>query len=330
MQQLWQALSKGLSQILAASLLAGCATYQPSVQVSPDFIPRDTKPTLPEVAQALERGTVELVGAADGSQIPVRVFGTAGSKRPVLMTHGLESHSGWFVQSAAFIAGLGHPVYLVDRRGSGLSRQRRGHCDDFQEWSRDLENVARHALNRHHTDKLHIIGHCFGAIPATVFAIEHSNDVASLVLPTPGFVTATDLTLSQKCRVLGDRLGGKASYLPVPLAPEQFTNAEDYRQFIRDDELKLHEVTTAFYWNVNRARKFVRAHREEVRCPIWMGLAGQDEIIRREPTRELFREFGSDQKRLVIFPEAKHILEFGPARDAFFRELEKWLNGCGE
>jgi alpha-beta hydrolase superfamily lysophospholipase len=255
----------------------------------------------------------------------VRVFGTNGTRRPVIMTHGLESHSGWFVQSAAFMARLGHPVYLVDRRGSGLSRERRGHAGDFREWSRDLNTVARVALARHHTNRLHVIGHCFGAIPATVFAIERSNLVASLILPTPGFVTSTDLSVAQKLHVLGDRLGRKSHYLPVPLKTEQFTDSPEFQEFIRNDKLKLHEVTSAFYWQVNDARKFVRANLEMVRSPIWMGLAGRDEIIELEPTRALFRDVASDQKRLTMFPEAKHILEFSPARETFFRELELWL-----
>ena len=129
---------------MAASVMGGCATYQPSAQVSASFTPRDTVPALPEMARAHERGPVEFVAAADGAQIPVRVFGAGGAKRPVLMTHGLESHSGWFVQSGAFLAGLGHPVYLVDRRGSGLSRQRRGHVDDFREWSAERYSSPAH------------------------------------------------------------------------------------------------------------------------------------------------------------------------------------------
>jgi alpha-beta hydrolase superfamily lysophospholipase len=226
------------------------------------------------------------------------------------------------------MAGLGHPVYLVDRRGSGLSREERGHCADFREWSRELAAVAHYVIEEHRTNKLHVVGHCFGALPAAVFAIENPHQVASLILPTPGFVTATDLKLTQKLQVLSDHLTGGHTYLPVSLTPEQFTNAEEYREFIRQDELKLHEATTAFYWNVNCARKFVHARRADLRFPVCMGLAGQDEIVRADKTRELFRSFGSDQKRLVVFPDAKHILEFSPARDAFFHELEKWL-ACG-
>src|SRR3954464_6461838 len=123
MQRLWQALNRIWLALLVAGA-AGCANYQPSAQVSPDFKPRDQAPALPEMARAHALGHVEFVAARDGKRIPVRTFGTNGSRRPVLMTHGLESHSGWFVQSAAFMAGLGHPVYLVDRRGSGLSRER--------------------------------------------------------------------------------------------------------------------------------------------------------------------------------------------------------------
>jgi len=311
--------------IFVTCVFSGCATYQPSAQVSPDFKPRDAVPALPEMAVAHRQGTIEFINSR-GAKIPVRVFGTNGTQRPVIMTHGLESHSGWFVQSAAFMAGLGHPVYLVDRRGSGLSRERRGHSDNFHQWSRDFESVARFALNRHRTNKVHVIGHCFGAIPATVFAIESSNLVASLILPTPGFVTSTDLGFSEKLHVVSDHLCRASHYLPVPLKTEQFTDSAEFQEFIRNDKLKLHEVTSAFYWNVNQARKFVRANLDAVQCPVWMGLAGRDEIVELDPTRALFRDFGSDQKRIAVFPEAKHILEFSPGRDAFFRELESWFS----
>jgi acylglycerol lipase len=329
MQPSWRAACRIGLLNLALGFMGGCASYQPSAQVSRDFIPRDVAPALPEMAAARRQGAVEFVRAG-GARIPVRIFGTNGTKRPVIMTHGLESHSGWFVQSAAFMAGLGHPVYLVDRRGSGLSRERRGHSDHFLHWSRDLKRIANVALDRHHTNKLHVVGHCLGAIPATVFTIEHSNLVASLILPTPGFATTTDLTLSQKLRVLENHLGGKSHYLPVPLKTEQFTDQPEYREFIGADELKLREVTTAFYWNVKQARQFVRAHRDQVRCPIWLGLAGGDEIVEAGPTREIFEKFKSDHKRLVVFPKAKHILEFSPEREAFFRELEDWLSGGRE
>ena len=324
MQRSWHEVRSIASLIVAACVLSGCASYQPSAQVSPDFKPRDAMPAVPEMAAAHRQGRIEFI-IVPKAKIPVRVFGENGTRRPVIMTHGLESHSGWFVQSAAFMAGLGHPVYLVDRRGSGLSKERRGHSKNFREWSRDLESVARITLKRHHTNQLHVIGHCFGAIPATVFTIENSDMVASLILPTPGFSTTTDLSIAQKLHVLGDRLGRRSHYLPVPLETEHFTDSAEYQQFIRNDKLKLHEVTSAFYWNVNAARKFVRANVEALRCPTWVGLAGRDEIVEPEPTRALFRDFGSVQKRLTSFSEAKHILEFSPAREEFFRELENWL-----
>ena len=325
MQRLWQRVSSISSLIFAVCVFSGCATYQPSAQVSPDFKPRDAVPTLPDMAAAHRQGTIEFINAR-GTRIPIRAFGTNGTRRPVIMTHGLESHSGWFVQSAAFMAALGNPVYLVDRRGSGLSRERRGHSDNFHQWSREIESVARFALSRHHTNKLHVIGHCFGAIPTTAFTLEHSNLVASLILPTPGFVTTTDLTASQKLKVLGDHLRRNSHYLPVPLKPEQFTDSAEFQEFIRNDQLKLHEVTSAFYWNVNGARKFVRANLGAVACPVWMGLAGRDEVVELDPTRLLFRDFGSAHKRLIVFADARHILEFSPEREAFFRELGTWLS----
>ena len=96
--------------------MGGCVAYQPSAQVSPDFKPRDALPVIQEMNAAHRQGAVEFV-AGRGARIPVRVFGTNGTRRPVIMTHGLESHSGWFVQSAAFAPGRG-PAPLGQRTGS--------------------------------------------------------------------------------------------------------------------------------------------------------------------------------------------------------------------
>jgi len=71
---------------------------------------------------------VEFVPSADGVKLAVRVAGGKGGRTPLIMLHGLQSHSGWFVQSQTFLSGLGFPVYAMDRRGSGLSEGPCGDC----------------------------------------------------------------------------------------------------------------------------------------------------------------------------------------------------------
>src|SRR5688500_8769992 len=75
---------------------------------------------------------LQQIAAADGVSIPIRVYGVANQSTPIVLAHGLQSHSGWFVQSCSFLAEKGFAVYALDRRGSGCSKAPRGDCDDFQ------------------------------------------------------------------------------------------------------------------------------------------------------------------------------------------------------
>ncbi|MEN6426888.1 MAG: alpha/beta fold hydrolase, partial [Phycisphaerales bacterium] len=87
---------------------------------------------------------VDSIRAKDGTEIPLRVF-EGGSGTPVVMLHGLYSHSGWFMQSAAFLASHGCPVYSFDRRGWGLSRESRGHAWSFRDLLDEIDAVVNHA-----------------------------------------------------------------------------------------------------------------------------------------------------------------------------------------
>lgn len=48
------------------------------------------------------------IGAPAGHRIPVRLFGARG-RHPVVVLHGLQSHSGWFVPSATHVASWDSP-----------------------------------------------------------------------------------------------------------------------------------------------------------------------------------------------------------------------------
>ncbi len=82
------------------------------------------------------KARLEEIAGRDGSPIPTRVWhvdGATAKATPVVMTHGLQSHSGLFARSQAHLASLGLPVYAFDRRGSGRSRERRGDCGRINE-----------------------------------------------------------------------------------------------------------------------------------------------------------------------------------------------------
>ncbi len=276
--------------------------------------------------EAVAKSKLHWVTDSNGVQIPVRAFGEGHHRTPVVLAHGLQSHSGWFVQSGAFVDQCGFPLYALDRRGSGLSKEPHGDAKSYEEWSEDILTVAKWAINRHSTERVHVMGHCFGAIPAAVFACEHAEKVQSLILPTPGIYTHTDLKLGQKLYILWSKLTGTPHDIPVPLATELFSDLPEYQRFIEQDDLKLQFATSSLYWEVPKARRYIAKAEKELTVPTLMVLAGHDRVCDNAANRTFFNDLGSTEKNLIEYDDAVHIIEFSHERESFFSDLQSWLS----
>jgi pimeloyl-ACP methyl ester carboxylesterase len=316
--------SAWLALALASILLASCASRSGPDQVSQAVPPVDRAPDIPELRVAWKQAKILHLSAPDGVRIPVRSYGTGGSGRPVIMTHGLQSHSGWFAQSARFMAGRQHPVYALDRRGSGLSTERRGDMSSFGEMTDDIATVVKYAMKKHGVGSVHVVGHCFGAIPSTVFACQYPHLVDTLILPTPGLFTHTDLKFTEKLSVASAQLVRRTTYLPIPLEPNMFADDPAYQSFVTSDPLTLREASAATFYATDKARTYIKRHREALTMPVFMALAQRDVICDNEADMAFFESLPARPKRVRTY-DARHILEYGKGRGPFFSDLGTWM-----
>ncbi len=312
-------------------LLSACAaTVERPTLPDPDMVWQAVAELPEPVRNSLRGSTLIMVPDENGLAIPVRGYGLNGSRTPLLMVHGLQSHSGWFSQSAAFIADLGHPVYVIDRRGSGLSQAVRGDSKDFMEWSEDIHEVAEQSMARHRKKQLLVLGHCFGAIPATVYAETYPASVKGLVLTTPGIYTHTSIPFSQMLKIGTSLSGSRNYYFPVPLDPEQFSEIPEYAPFIAADPLALRSVTGDLYWQIHLARKYIKSNDAYLTMPMLVGYAGEDEIADNVKNRKWLAEVPTSDKTEIVYPDARHILEYSLERNKYFADLGRWLSRIEE
>ena len=69
--------------------------------------------------------------ASDGYRLHYRFYGPQGSETPrgfVVALHGIQSHAGWYEHSSRRLADTGYEIIFLDRRGSGLNEEDRGHA----------------------------------------------------------------------------------------------------------------------------------------------------------------------------------------------------------
>ena len=264
------------------------------------------------------------VAAARGYHIPVRSYGTEGSRQPVVMLHGLQSHSGWFGQSAAYMAGLGHPVHAFDRCGSGVSV---GRCEAGERLSgvlAEIDAVVEHALAETRHDRVHLVGHCFGAIPALLHASVHRPDrIASLILATPALYTRTDVRAWDKARILWSVLAGRPVNVEVPIAPEEFTDERAFVDFVENDPLIRTAFPARLLFEVRRARSDLPRAVRALCTPTLVAMAGDDAICDNERSRALL-EGATAPMEFHRYDRARHILEFSADRNAFLGDLAHW------
>src|SRR5687768_1328760 len=86
------------------------------------------------------------IPAPAGHAVPVWRFGLGGSRRPLVLVHGLQSRSGWFVRAARRAASLGHPVYAFDRCRSGVGPEAGDPGPELAGLVEEIDVVTEHAL----------------------------------------------------------------------------------------------------------------------------------------------------------------------------------------
>ena len=272
-------------------------------------------------------GLLNEIPNQEGFDIPVRIYGEENKKTPILVMHGLESHSGWFWQTGEQLSSFGHPVYLVDRQGSGRSEAPRGDCKNYHIIVHDIEVVAQYLIEKYHSDKVIVLGHCFGAIPSTIYTMKNPDKVKALILSTPAIFTKADLSIKEKLDVFGSKISGKTIMIDTPIKEHSlFTTDPDYLEFIEEDTLKLSEATARFFFEIAHARIYINTHKKSLVVPVFMATAGKDEICDNVKNVNFFEHIGSEDKTHNNYPGAVHILEYSSEKKQFFGDLEKWLN----
>ena len=250
------------------------------------------------------------------------------SERGIIYLHGIQSHGGWFTASCDYLRRHGALVLAVDRRGSGLNRQERGHAHAPAQLLGDLDRTAEWLRETSGFAKVDLLAVSWSGKLALVYAAQHPEKVASLTLVAPGFCPMVDLSLPEKIRVGMNGALHPHKLHPIPLDdPALFTANPEKQAFIRDDPLKLTETTAAFLITSRRLDSMCPhaiAKLSQRKIPIRLFLAGRDFIIDNQATIRLLGPILTAAP--VIYPDAGHTLEFKPDFEKFFHDLSSFEN----
>ena len=272
--------------------------------------------------------------ASDGYKIHFRHWQSQSPRGIVIALHGIQSHSGWYEASSRAMADAGFDVYFADRRGSGLNGAQRGHAVHGMRLINDVRALAALARNERRLSAtgdsslpVIVMGISWGGKTASAAAAMFPEEFSGLALLYPGLAPRIRANAWQRFRLkLARRLEITKADIPIPLrAPELFTDTVEWRQFIEDDPLALHTVTSSLLNAGCDLDEVIAARAADIRCPVLLMLAGRDRIIDNSKTRVLVTRFGSTHLTSICYPDACHTLEFEQDRAAIFSDMTEWL-----
>jgi acylglycerol lipase len=140
----------------------------------------------------------ELTLTGSGADIFVRIWRPTAKPRAVFaICHGFNAHSGHYGWVAGEMVKRGYAVYALDLRGRGQSSGERFYVDTFDDYVADLAAMIEMAKAREVDVPIFLLGHSAGGVTASLYAIDHQNDLAGLIsesfafeLPAPEFALA--------------------------------------------------------------------------------------------------------------------------------------------
>lgn len=268
------------------------------------------------------------LAAADSEKLLFRYWRGVLGQPVIVYFHGIEGHSQWFDQTAAYLNRLGMSVYVPDRRGAGANRQERGHLSGYKVLLSDMELMLSHARREHPQAALFVLGNCWGAKGTIVLAASEAASkyaIAGVVLTSPAVAVRVDVSLKTKLAIALSWIGRSLSKIPIPLTPEMFTDNPAYLDYISRDPLRLTEATASFFVQSTILTWLAERSAARLAVPLLVLQSGRDQIVSVEGVTRWFTRVASEDKAIRHFPRAEHSLDFDSAPEDYLSTLSGWL-----
>ena len=225
----------------------------------------------------------------------------------VILLHGIESHSEWFIQIANNLSENGYAVLAYDRAGWGMSKGRRGHIQSYQHILKQLITIAS-SLRKSHS-RVHLVGLSWGGMFALYASMRRRIFFDSLSMIAPGIFPNTSFSTSTKIKITTAILSKNLrKNFDLPIRIDDFTKDYEKREYINNDSLRNHTITANTAFETLKMQQFCKEMTPLRKLlPATLLLGENDNIIKNKPTKNLFAK---QNISIQEYPQKLHSLIF--------------------
>jgi len=266
----------------------------------------------------------ESLDGAGGLKIFTRAWRPEPKARGVVvLSHGFNSHSGYYLWVAEQLLASGLAVYALDYRGRGKSDGERYYVEKFSEYAADLDLVVKTARAREPGLPIYILGHSAGGVIACNYVLDHQADIAGLICESFAYqVPAPDFALSV--------LKGLSHLAPhahvLKLKKEDFSRDPKVTRALLDDPLLADEVQpTKTVAEMVRADERLKRDFKLFTVPLLIIHGTKDTVTRPEGSKEFYANAGSKDKTLKLYEGYFHDPLSDIGKEAVMDDIRAWI-----
>ena len=281
---------------------------------------------------AVESGTGSL-DSLDGTSLSYRIWQTSSDEflpeRIILILPGIGMHGGFYGDVAEYLRQRDWAVYAMDYRGHGLSGGTKGELGVHTDVMADIDAMVCFIRHHHPQGELFLLGESMGALFALAYAAKRPARTSGQILAAPALAAHTRQLLCLE-----------ALYLPLfhvfaPGEPvidlvgwrlELSSRDAKFKRSRAQDPLALKRISLQY---LGTLWSFQDGWRERypgsIRTPTFIIQGRHDEVVEPVYTEELYRLIKTEEKKLMILPDAWHTLFFDPDSAQVLEAISGWL-----
>ena len=241
----------------------------------------------------------------------------------IVLSHGFNSHSGYYLWAAEQLLASRLAVYALDYRGRGKSDGERYYIEKFSEYQADLDMTVKLARSREPGLPIYILGHSAGGVIACNYVLDHQKDIAGLIcesfayqVPAPDFALAVLKGLSH--------VAPHAHVLNLP--KKEFSRDPKVVQALIDDPLLANEVQpTKTVAEMVRADERLKRDFAQFTLPLLIIHGTRDTVTRPEGSQEFYARASSADKTLKLYDGYFHDPLNDIGKEAVMADIRAWI-----
>ena len=260
-----------------------------------------------------------------GYNIFYRTWRPQGTPRGVVVIcHGFNSHSGYYLWAGDQLADGGLAVYALDLRGRGQSDGERYYVESFADYVADVHTLVKLAKSREPGLPVFLLGHSAGGVISCGYTLEHQDELAGLICESFAFqVPAPDFALAVIKGI--SHVAPHAHVLRLKI--DDFSRDPAVVKAMHDDPQVTDEVQpTHTVAEMVRADERLKRDFPLITLPVLIIHGTADKVTRPEGSQSFYDHAGSADKTLQLYEGYAHDPLNDLGKEKVMADIQGWIN----